>query len=213
MSFTAGNGGQPVIKHSDCDYCMQGVDFADVIDAPPNLAGNMLGGKIMFFSGNSNAKTAVIGRASSNDDGVTWAPEPAPVLQGEVGGEAILISPHVLVDGSVFKMWYSFARLGDALANASDFCKTPIHIGYATSTDGFYWVRSPTNLDKPGITAMGGGIWEAGVNGFAAGTAIATDGMDPGKGISVYYSTVRHLVEADPTSPCVANGIGRATRP
>jgi len=212
MSFNVGNGGQPVIRHTDCDYCMQGVDFADVLDEPANLASDMLGGKIMFFSSNNSAKTAVIGRASSSDDGATFAPEPAPVLQGELGGEAILISPHVLVDGSVFKMWYSFATLRDAIAAASDFCKTPIHIGYATSTDGFYWVRSPSNLDKPALSAMGGGLWEANVNGFVAGTALPTDGMDPSKGISLYYSTVRHLDETNPMSPCVANGIGRATR-
>src|SRR5207302_1283085 len=85
MTFAVGNGGQPVIHRTtmmhaaDCDYCAQGVDFADVLDEPVSLADQSLGGKLMFFSGNSASKTAVIGRASSNDDGKTWTPEPAPV--------------------------------------------------------------------------------------------------------------------------------------
>jgi hypothetical protein len=217
MSFAVGNGGQPVIHRetpmhmADCDYCKDGIDFPNVIDAPADLDSETLGGKLMFFSGNSASKTAVIGRASSNDEGKTWTPEPAPVLQGELGGEALLLAPHVLIDGTVFKMWYSFVTLRDALNTGGDLCKMPVHIGYATSKDGFYWVRSPSNLDKPAVTAGGGG-WDATTTGFIAGAAVPTDGSDPANGVALYYSTSRHVVETDPTTQCVANGIGRATR-
>jgi hypothetical protein len=213
--FTIGNGGNPVLRHkamgqmADCDYCSSSIDFAHVIDEP--IGENSLGGKLMFFSAYNESKIPAIGRASSSDDGKTWVPEPAPVLSGDLGGEGILMAPHVLVDGSVFKMWYTFASLGDVLNSGTLMCETPLHIGYATSSDGFYWVRSPTNVRNPAVTRTNTG-WDAGVTGFIAGTAIPTDGSDPKNGIALYYTTLRHLVEGDPTSGCIANGIGRSTR-
>jgi hypothetical protein len=218
ISFTVGNGGQPSIHRdtpmhmADCDYCSDGIDFATVLDDPGNPgSGTGPAGKLMFFSGSSTARTAAIGRASSSDDGKTWTPEPAPVLQGDIGGEAILIAPHVLLDGSVFKMWYSFARLQDVLNSTADLCGTPVHVGYATSSDGFYWVRSPSNSKSPAIAKTDNG-WDAGVNALVAGSAVPLDGNDPANGIALYYTTLRHVVENDPGSLCVANGIGRSTR-
>jgi hypothetical protein len=216
--FTVGNNGQAVIRRTtmmhmaDCDYCGQGVDFANVVDDPDNPDCKKGSTRLMFFSGNTKASTAVIGRASSTDCGKTWVPEPAPVLQGELGGEALLVSPHVIKDGTVYKMWYSFARLADVLNTPTDFCDTPVHVGYATSSDGFYWVRSPTNVMKPPLSLTQNG-WDAGIKGFLVGTALPSDGNDPANGIAVYYTTLRHVVPIDPTSQCVPNGIGRATRP
>jgi hypothetical protein len=217
-AFVVGNGGNPVLKRAimgmqmaDCDYCGDAVDFPQVLDDPTNLAADGgLGGKLMFFSATQN-KVAAIGLASSSDDGMTWLPEPAPVLSGDIGGEAILVAPHVLVDGTVYKMWYSFARLRDALnPNASE-CDIPIEIGYATSVDGVYWVRSPSNNANPPVMSGTGG-WDAGVQAFLAGSAIASDGKDPSKGITLFYTTLTHTIPADLSSPCMPNGIGRATR-
>jgi hypothetical protein len=192
---------------ADCSYCENGIDFADVIDDPAGA-----GTKLMFFSGNSNSKQAVIGRASSTDDGKTWAPEPAPVMEGDVGGEAILIGPHVLVDGTVFKMWYSFVALRDVITGLGDICTTQVKVGYATSSDGFYWVRSPSNQTAPAITVSPNG-WDATSTAFVAGAVLPSDGNNAANGIALYYTTLRHLIEGDNASPCLANGIGRSTRP
>src|SRR5262249_39958982 len=114
--FTAANGGKPVLKRqiagvqmADCDYCDKGLGCPNVIDDPAAsiLSDGGFGGKLMFFSASQGMNSVPsIGRASSAD-GMTWVPEPAPVLSGDLGGELVLIAPHVLVDGTVFKMWYS----------------------------------------------------------------------------------------------------------
>ncbi len=219
-AFTVANSGNPVIKRTiagqqmaDCDYCGDSIDFPQVIGDPTNLGlDGGLGGKLMFFSATQN-KVASIGRASSSDaDSVVWLPEPAPVLSGDIGGEAILVAPHVLVDGTVFKMWYSFARLGDVInAGNGTECDFPVDIGYATSSDGFYWVRSPSNNKTPPVSRSATG-WDAGIQAFLAGSVLPVDGTDPTKGIALYYTTLRHAIDGDLTSPCVPNGIGRATR-
>jgi hypothetical protein len=216
-TFTVGNGGNPVLKRkngtqmADCDYCTDSINFPQVIDAPTQLGlDGGSGGKLMFFSANSSAKIAAIGRASS-PDGTTWTAEPAPVLSGDIGGEAILLAPHVLIDGTVFKMWYSFANLGDVIRTNGSMCDTPIQVGYATSSDGFYWVRSPSNPRAAAVTMSSTG-WDANIVAFIAGSAVPLDGKDPASGVALYYTTLRHAIDGDITSPCIPNGIGRSTR-
>jgi hypothetical protein len=214
--FTIANGGKPILKRAaprqtaDCDYCQDGIDYPMVIDDPTNGAvDGGIGGKLMFFAATSQGHLASIGRASSSD-GVTFVPEPAPVLSGDIGGEAVLVSPQVMIDGTVFKMWYSFVGLADFRLGA--FCDLTIAIGYATSSDGFYWVRSPANVKgKESWTHPGG--WDDGIKTFLANTPVPLDGSNPSSGVALYYTTVRHAIANDFTSPCVPNGIGRATRP
>jgi hypothetical protein len=81
-------------------------------------------------------------------------------------------------------------------------------IGYATSTDGRYWVRSPSNSPLPPIAGPAG-AWEQTVTAFLAGGLI----VDPAApdGIILYYSTIR-VVDVLGTQHCVPNGIGRASR-
>jgi hypothetical protein len=217
-TFTVGNSGNPVLKRkimgmqeADCDYCTDSINFPQVIDAPTQLGlDGGSSGKLMFFSANSSKNIAAIGRASS-PDGITWTAEPAPVLSGDIGGEAILLSPHVMIDGTIFKMWYSFANLSDVIGTNGSMCDTPIQVGYATSSDGFYWVRSPRNPKMPAVTVSGTG-WDAGIVAFIAGSAVPLDGKDASSGVALYYTTLRHAIPGDMTSGCVPNGIGRSTR-
>jgi hypothetical protein len=203
----------PIIRRTDCDYCTTFIDFPTVIPDPTLASdgGTGCGNWLMFFSA-SAAGVVSIGSASSSD-GVHFAPTPAPLLSGEVGGEALLFSPRVIVDGSVYKMFYSFTRARDLKNNP---CDSPTNIGYATSTDGLYWIRSPSNNSAPALTAGNGGAWESTVLGFLAGSVVASDGSDPKSGLVLYYSTFRPVIFPTPTGPmasCVPNGIGRAVRP
>jgi hypothetical protein len=112
--FQSVNGGAPVLVPSACSYCSGALSFPAVV--PDVLAGVPDGGtppQVMFFSAAALLSGAVsIGRASSMD-GISWTPEPAPILSSDRSGELVLLSPRVLVDGSVYKMWYSFATMVD----------------------------------------------------------------------------------------------------
>jgi hypothetical protein len=191
----------PTLKTSDCAYCAQGVEFPAVI---PDPAGS---GWLMFFSVTTrNGSPAYIGRASSSD-GLRFVPEPAPLLAGELANEAVLLAPRVLVDGTVFKMWYTFARIADVLGK--DLCAAPVNVGYATSDDGFFWVRSPSNPVMPAGGLFG---WDDAITAFLVGSVVPSDGADPGNGITLYYSTLRPSPVGPGPASCLPNGIGRATR-
>jgi hypothetical protein len=210
-TFAVGNGGNPVIHNgqsgqADCNYCNSGVEFPSVVTQPQVGDGGTPSSLILFFSAHQMGNLDSIGRATQSGD--AWVPEPSPVLEGDLGGEAILLAPTVLLDGSVFKMWYSFARLADVKMNAQ-FCDIPVEIGYATSSDGLYWVRSPSNKNALGMTASG---WDAGIKTLISGSVL-TQGADASSGFMLYYTTVRHVNPLDMTSMCEINGIGRATRP
>jgi hypothetical protein len=236
-AFTGDNNGAPVLTGSSCSYCGKGVTFPFVMEdtTVPALA-NGQRPLLMFFSAVHNTTSIVsIGRASSTD-GLTWTPEPAPLLSGDVTGEAVLLSPRVLIDGTVFKMWYSFARLRirpcigtgqstcpigqmcvNNLCQAQDvpsdpffaFCEAgnEVEVGYATSSDGYFWVRSPSSPvirpDSPGVAAN--------THALLVSSVIPTDGVNAQKGITLFYSTFRRVITAG--NRCVANGITRATRP
>jgi len=85
------------------------------------------------FDGN----TTRIGYATS-EDGVHWTRyEGNPILEpGPPGSwdENRLLWPYVLFDGTLYKMWYTSVD-GEWVGR----------IGYATSTDGINWVKSPEN--------------------------------------------------------------------
>ncbi len=215
--FTIGNQAMPALKPTSCDYCGDSVDTPSFVTGA-NLGvgdGGVANTRLMFFSA-INKSAAAIGLATSADNGATWVAAPSAVLNGDVGGEAILLSPHVLLDGTVYKMWYSFARLSDYLALKNEqICDLPVYIGYATSSDTYYWVRSPRNVTSPavGFGSGTGKTWDAGYLTFLAGSAIPTNGKDASAGISLYYSALHHAVIGDLSSKCVADAIGRATRP
>ena len=99
-----------VLGTSQCSYCSGQATFPQIL--PDSLADIPDGGVppyLMFFSAIRADGAVSIGRASS-PDGMTWQAEPAPILSGDLSGEAVLLSPRVLIDGTVYKMWYSFAR-------------------------------------------------------------------------------------------------------
>jgi predicted GH43/DUF377 family glycosyl hydrolase len=71
-----------------------------------------------------------VGYATSTD-GVTWTPYGGnPVLTANASSwDTTLGNPHVIHDGSVYRMWYA----GDG--------PLAIRIGYATSPDGIHWTK------------------------------------------------------------------------
>jgi hypothetical protein len=194
-----------VVSRTDCAYCDSTVQFPQVIDDP-----SASGSYIMFFSAShtlaGGGSVAEIGRASSTD-GVHFTAEPAPVLSSDLTGEAVLLAPRVIVDGTVFKMWYSYARAQD-ITDLQDICNANnrIQIGYATSSDGFYWIRSPSN---PAV-AVGGTGWDGTSNALLAGSVVPLDGKSASSGFALYYTTFQNV---SILSICSPSGIGRATRP
>jgi hypothetical protein len=209
-SFTLAQS-TPILTENDCGYCGKGLQFPSVIHDPASASrdgGACNNNFIMFFSALSgmNSSEVNIGRAESSD-GVHFTAEPAPLLSGDLTGEAVLLSPRVIVDGTVYKMFYSFARLMDF---HTDVCGSNVGIGYATSSDGFYWIRSPSNPVMQQDPTEGG--WDAATTAFLVGSVVPKDGVDPQNGLSLYYSTFRHLTISG-SDQCLPNGIGRATRP
>ncbi|MGZ3426674.1 MAG: hypothetical protein ACXVCV_08500, partial [Polyangia bacterium] len=195
-----------VVSRTDCAYCDATVDFPTVIPDPANN-----GGYIMFFSSAKTIGTssvAEVGRASSSD-GQHFVAEPAPLLSSDLTGEAVLLAPRVSVDGTVFKMWYSYARAQDIM-DLQNLCNTnnQVRIGYATSSDGFYWIRSPSN---PAVE-IGGTGWDSDSRALLTGSVIPRDGKTTASGFALYYTTFR-TVSILGFPVCVPSGIGRATRP
>jgi hypothetical protein len=195
----------PAVSRTDCAYCDATVDFPTVIPDPANN-----GGYIMFFSSGKKIGTssvAEVGRASSSD-GQHFVAEPAPLLSSDLTGEAVLLAPRVIVDGTVFKMWYSYARAQDIM-DLNNLCNSnnKIRIGYATSSDGFYWIRSPSN---PAVE-VGGTGWDFDSNALLVGSVVPRDGKSTSSGFALYYTTFRTVPIL--LNACLPSGIGRATRP
>src|SRR5581483_10304640 len=125
--FTVANGNMVALNPAACpNFCNGGVGFASVIADPASTLDGGVGQWLMFFSGVHGVPigdagiafaTAGIGLVSSTD-GVSFAAEPEPVLSGDLGGESILADPQVIVEGHVYKMWYSFSRT----LNPADLC-------------------------------------------------------------------------------------------
>jgi hypothetical protein len=200
-TFSILNGGAPVIAQSSCRYCDFLVWFPSVIQNGDEWlaffgAGhcNKPAGCMGFDAGISMA----IGRARSTD-GSKFTPEPAPVLSGDMGGETYLAAPQVKKDGSIYRMWYGFTRevaFGDP-------CLAQIDIGYATSTDGFFWVRSPSNP----VLSLDGTGWEGKSRAMLPSSVVPADGKDFDSGLVLYYSPLQTILVAP---FCIPSGIGRA---
>jgi hypothetical protein len=203
--FSLVNGGNPVIGNSSCAFCDVSVWFPSVLTTDTE--------QLAFFgashcnkptkdcNGVGDGISMSIGRARSSD-GVQFTVEPAPVLSGDMGGETYLAAPQVLRDGSIYKMWYAFTR--DVAFN--DPCLADIHVGYATSTDGFYWVRSPSNP----LVSLDGAGWEGNTKAMLPGSVVPRDGQDLESGVVLYYSPLQTIL----LPPfCIPSGIGRAKSP
>ena len=192
----------PVFGSADCPTYCDGSTFSPWLLARPG------GTSELYFSvlkpapdlgAGASAPGAVVGRAVSTDL-ASFVPSPAPILNGEVGGETVLFGAKVLVDRGVYKVWYTYAR---------DFavgCGASWSVGYATSSDGLYWIRSPSNP----VLEAGTVAWEQGSTSVQLGSVLPLDGEDPANGLAFYY-------DAFPPQPlvagatCLANGVGRAT--
>ena len=106
----------------------------------------------MWYGGGLVFHQSDIGYAWS-DDGVTWHKHPSnPVLERGAPGEWDVghIQPGaVLWDGTTFHMWYGGCVSGDL---------GPCQTGYATSPDGFNWVKYSGN---PVLTVGDAGSWDS----------------------------------------------------
>jgi hypothetical protein len=116
--------------------------------------------------------------------------------------ESVIYSPRVFVDGTIYKMYYSFASVGID-ASPLDPCLTAYHVGYATSDDGHYWIRSPEN-NKETLDVVP--PWAPGSIAILVGAAMPADGVDPSNGVAIYFSPFSKVAGI-----CLPNGIGRGS--
>lgn len=135
--------GDPVIRASgQQDWDELWVFAPSVVPKP--------GGWQCWYGGFTTDGDFGIGFADS-PDGLTWTKhDPNPVLppgQRAQDWDAITVDkPTVIKDGTVYRMWYT----GDQVF--TDSTADPWKIGYATSTDGIRWEKSPEN---PVLTPSG----------------------------------------------------------
>jgi hypothetical protein len=188
----------------DCAFC-NAVDTPLVIKDPnPELDGGGPSATLMFFSalqgltGASAKPNAAIVRASG-DEG-SYDVDPAPIL-ASTNIESVIYSPRVFVDGTIYKMYYAFSAIG-ADGSPIDPCLVPYHIGYATSDDGHFWVRAPENNKSSLDFAT---PWAPTSMATLIGAAMPADGVDPSKGVALYFSPFTRVAGV-----CLPNGIGRA---
>ncbi len=104
----------------------------------------------MWFSG-GHVSGQGVGYATSTD-GLNWTKYgEGPILTSE--GENwtyYIVSPAVLRDQSVYRMWYSGCKPGED-------GRVRCAIGYATSVDGINWTRDPSN---PVLVSGPAGSWD-----------------------------------------------------
>ena len=171
----------------------------------------------MWYTGNAgNAGGDQIGYAESAD-GIIWIRSASnPVLATGTGPEDWQpYAPAVLVDGPVYRMWYSGIEL----------CCGEYALWYAESFDGLHWTKSPQNpalrprggfdgvaepavlLDTEGLsvwyTEYGGGCSESGRCGIGMARAAFVSPFE----ITVVDSTPPEVTCSD-VGPLEANSIG-----
>jgi hypothetical protein len=83
-------------------------------------------------------------RYAESTDGVDWRAGGHTCIDYSYPGEHAIARPHVIKDGSLYRMWYS--HRGDSY-----------RIGYAESTDGLEWTRKD---EEVGITVSADG-WDS----------------------------------------------------
>lgn len=210
-----------------CPSCL-GMDFPTVIrDPAPSLSGGGADSAVMFFSAeqpltsSANESLGLSVLRAVALDGRTFAVDPSPAIES-TAAERTVVSPRILVDGTTYKMWYTFAPdptpNGGAAADANNPCaainialssfnaKLSWKIGYATSSDGYYWVRSDANATAPVLEATA--VGQDAKASLLLGSVFPADGVDASNGIALYYSPVRPIFGL-----CAPDGMGRAVRP
>jgi hypothetical protein len=89
-------------------------------------------------------------RYAESSDGIDWRPGGRVCIDYSYAGEHAIARPHVIKEGSLYRMWYS--HRGDSY-----------RIGYAESTDGLQWARRD---DEAGITVSPDG-WDSEMVAYA----------------------------------------------
>lgn len=96
--------------------------------------------KMWYSSGSPPPNTVVSLGYATSPDGVNWTKHTAnPVMTAGPAGsfdEKAVLSPHVIKDSNIYKMWYT------------GWDNSPLNlnrIGYATSTDGINWTKFSSN--------------------------------------------------------------------
>jgi hypothetical protein len=136
-------------------------------------------------------------------DGIHFQEDPSPVLQSTLE-IPIIYAPRVIVDGTVYKMFFAtiagLSALGDV--NDSNPCLKTYFVGYATSTDGSFWIPSVSSVGEATPVFQSAD----GKTSVAATSIVPVDGVDPASGLAMYYSAF----SMDLAGTCVLNGITRA---
>jgi hypothetical protein len=83
-------------------------------------------------------------RYAESSDGIDWRSTGRVCIDYSYPGEHAIARPHVMKDGSIYRMWYS--HRGDSY-----------RIGYAESDDGLQWIRHD---EDAGITVSTDG-WDS----------------------------------------------------
>ena len=197
---------------SSCAYCTA-IDTPTVIRDPnPALSGGGANASIMYFStfqasADASSSPIAVVRASSAD-GKSFVVDPSPLIKSTTD-EPVIFSPRVIVDGTTYKMFYSVTSA--IVGGVVDPCVVHYHVGYATSSDGYFWVRSPRNVTRQ--TAPMTPVFDSPATGWEqkssvlVGSVVPKDGIDPSSGLLLFYSAYKMQ-----TQGCSANGVGRAAR-
>lgn len=118
----------------------------------------------MWYTGEDRNGISRLGYATSVD-GVTWTKHAGnPVLTPGVSGswdDYGVLYPCVLRDGTIYRMWY-FGKSNEWVDR----------IGYATSSDGVYWVKYPGN------PVLSSGVEEEWDEFGVAAPSVIKDGTD-----------------------------------
>lgn len=209
--FTA--AAAPVVKHGSCNYCASALS-PSVVLAPDGTNHDF---DLYFLTvrgittGGMMADVTSLGHAVSSDDGASWDVDPVAVLVDSPSGtgERMIFAPRVVVDGSVYKVFYASAPGFLSIATL-DPCgaQAQLQVAYATSTDGVEWIRSPSTPVVAGAVP-----WAAGVRTIVPGSVVLNDPTDPGSGYTMFYSTFQKVAFTGGTIVCTQVGVGRATRP
>jgi len=134
------------------------------------------GDLLLYFRAATNGGGG-IARAVSTDDGVTWTPDPAPVLTSPVLGWTV-DNPSVLRRSATsWIMAYTVDCVGPQHTGAFQMAATYL----ATSSDGINWTHSPLN---PALVAGSCGEWD---QGGIANPAILADPLSSNT-LHLFYS-------------------------
>ncbi len=118
----------------------------------PHFIGDQ-GKMVVYFKAFANP--GGIARAVSNDDGVTWTVDSAPLVTSGTPGY-FLDNPSVIQrNPTLWLMAYTYACAGPGITGPFQMAET--HLAY--SSDGLNWTKSPFN---PAITVGDCGAWDQG---------------------------------------------------